>query len=125
MAFKFSALAVVLTISMAAALGQSPASKKAATQKAAQPMASDACDCTVFPIRPEACVRVCRKMSGTVVSMTDNEITLQTAADKANGTNQSFKLDPALQQKIKIEPGTNVTVTYNKSNKVAKSVTVK
>lgn len=111
---------LLLVLCFAVTLGQPQAAKKHSAAQAA----AAACDCSIYPVHPESCVKTCGQISGTVVRMTSDQITL--AVQKDDKTEEkTFKLKPALHDKISVKPDTPVTVTYNKSNRVAQSVTAK
>jgi hypothetical protein len=56
--------------------------------------------------------------------MTSDRITLETKMSDNQLVQKTYALKPSLKNKFKVEPGTDVTVTYNKSDQVARSVTV-
>jgi hypothetical protein len=113
-------LTLFLIVSMASS---QTAKKQPAAQAAADPHTA-ACDCSIYPIHPESCVKICGQMSGRVVGITSDHITLAVKKDDKT-EEKTFVLKPALHDKLNIKPDTQVTVTYNKSNQVVQSVTAK
>jgi len=100
--------------------------KKTAPATATQAQSSGgSCDCTIVPIRPRSCVPTCGQMSGKVVSMSQDQITLETVMSDKGKKQESFVLSPSLKGKLKVETGTHVTVGYNKTDKTAQSITIK
>ena len=115
---------LLLALSLLIGMASSQTPKKQAAAQTAAAQNTGTCDCSIYPIHPASCVRICGQMSGKVVGMTSDHITL--AVERNNKTEEkTFSLKPALHDKINIKPDTQVTVTYDKKNQVVQSVTAK
>lgn len=77
------------------------------------------CDCYQFPL-PTACEKCCSVVSGTVESVTDKSITVNTG--NAAKTQTQFVITPKTRKSSKIERDALVTVYYRRKGNVAERI---